>query len=86
MENVVKRPRISVFLIILVFLLVLAIAAGVYFIFGGGSKKEPRRGTYVMCVCDENENIFKHICYENETFSSSAMKMKTFSSIGGDKT
>lgn len=48
MDTAVKRPKISIYIFILAFLLIIAIAAGIYFLFLGGGKKEPSRGTYVL--------------------------------------
>jgi hypothetical protein len=52
MEKAERKPRINVWLLVIALLLIIAIAACIYYIMDSGRNREPNRGTYVMAVHD----------------------------------
>ncbi len=52
MEGTAKKTKSYVLLFVLALLLVIVLAAGIFFLVGSGTSREPSRGTYVMVRCD----------------------------------
>ncbi|MDI9513982.1 MAG: hypothetical protein GX384_01700 [Clostridiaceae bacterium] len=57
MERTVRKPKINALFLVLAFLLVIALAAGAYFLFGSGRREEPNRGTYVFARYPEVKGL-----------------------------
>jgi hypothetical protein len=57
MERTARKPKINALFLVLAFLLVIALAAGIYFLFGSGRSNEPNRGTYVFARYQEVKSL-----------------------------
>lgn len=48
MEHVARRPRMTIYIVLAAFMLIIAIAVAIYFIWGSKTEKKPSRGTFVQ--------------------------------------